>query len=385
MLRIIGSTDPATGGPIEGLLRTSHVMAGLGCRNEVVCLDRPSDPWLKGFPLPVFALGPGLGRYGYTPALRTWLRAHAADYDAAIVHGIWNYSSVGAWRGLSETRTPYAVFAHGMLDPWFRQANPLKHIAKQAYWLALEGRVLADAYAVLFTTEMERLSARGVFFGARFKERVVAYGAADAPSGGSGQTEAFRAALPALGQRPYLLFLSRIHPKKGCDILLAGYAHAAARSGMDLVIAGPDQTGLQRELVRMADRLGISARVHWPGMLSGDVKWGALRGAEAFVLPSHQENFGIAVAEALAAGTPVLISDKVNIYNEVRDGGGGMVAADTADGVADLFRRFLDLDGDARGRMRLAARRLFLERFDVRMAARDLIALADDMRRSVRR
>lgn len=381
VLRVIGSANPATGGPIEGLLRTSEIMAGMGCTNEVMCLDRPNDPWIAHFPLPVHAFGPGYGKYRYTPTFAPWLRTHARDYDAAILHGIWNYSSVGAWRALAGSQTPYAVFTHGMLDPWFRKAYPLKHAAKQVFWIAAEGRVLADARAVLFTTTQERDLARNAFLGYRYRERVVAYGTADAPEDNRRQAEAFRAAVPQLGDKRYILFLSRVHPKKGCDILLDGFRAIAERDpALHLVIAGPDMTGWRPELEARAARLGISDRVHWPGFLAGEAKWGALRGAEAFVLPSHQENFGIAVAEALACGTPVLISRRVNIADEVEESGCGLVAEDNVEGVIELLSRFLALDEAARQRMRQAARAAFLDRFDVRKTARDLVGVVEEMR-----
>ncbi len=381
ILRVIGSADPATGGPIEGLVQVSNLMAGMGCSNEMLCLDAPGDPWLADFPLPIHAVGPGLGKYRYTPKLHRWLRARAKEYDAVIIHGLWNYSSVGTWRGLAHSSTPYAVFTHGMLDPWFRRAYPAKHIAKQLFWLPFEGRVLADAQAVLFTTAQERDLARGEFFGHRYRERVIAYGTADAPDRAERQIAQFRAILPALEQRPYVLFLSRIHRKKGCDILIDGFAAIAAKYPMvDLVIAGPDQTGWRQDLEHRATALGISGRVHWPGMLTGEAKWGAFRAAQAFVLPSHQENFGIAVTEALSCSTPVLISDKVNICREVETDSCGFVAEDTKEGVTMLLDRFLLLDASGRERMRKSARQTFLTRFHAHSAARDLIRLVEEMR-----
>ena len=381
----MGSVNPETGGPIEGLLRTSEIMAKMGCTNEVLCLDSPSDPWIADFPLPVHALGPGIGKYRYIPAFHRWLRARARDYDGVILHGLWNYSSLGAWRALAETDTPYAIFVHGMMDPWHRQFSPLKHFAKQLFWLALEGRVLADAYAVLFTTKEEQDAAHNMFWGHSYRGRVVAYGTADVPDGGPAQIAKFRTVVPALGDRPYLLFLSRIHPKKGCDILLDGFqAVATKNAGLDLVVAGPDQVGWKQELIGRARNLGISDRVHWPGMLAGDMKWGALRGAEAFILPSHQENFGIAVTEALLCGTPVLISNKVNIWKDVEEAQCGIVSTDTAQGVTEMLSRFMALDADGRQRMRLAARETFLRRFDARTAARDLVNLVEEMRHAGR-
>jgi glycosyltransferase involved in cell wall biosynthesis len=220
-----------------------------------------------------------------------------------------------------------------------------------------------------------------VFFGHDYRERVVAYGTADAPDGAEHQITKFRATIPALGQRPYILFLSRIHRKKGCDILLDGFAAIAARHPMvHLVIAGPDQTGWRRSLDQQARALGLSDRLHWPGMLMGDAKWGAFRAAEAFILPSHQENFGLAVTEALSCSTPVLISDKVNICQEVANASCGFVEEDSKQGVTRLLDRFLTLDASSRERMRKSARQTFLARFEAHSAARDLINVVKEIR-----
>lgn len=104
--------------------------------------------------------------------------------------------------------------------------------------------------------------------------------------------------------------------------LRAGWAD---QPDLELVIAGPDQVGLQTKLQRQAEQLGVAARVHWPGLLTGDPKWGALRNCEAFVLPSRQENFGVVVAEALGCGRSVLISDQVNIWPEIEQERVGLV------------------------------------------------------------
>src|SRR6185369_13539161 len=130
---------------------------------------------------------------------------------------------------------------------------------------------------------------------------------------------AFFAAFPALKGRQFLLFLGRVHPKKGCDLLIRAFAKSLDKIApdMDLVMAGPDQVNWVPELKALTKRLGVDNRVHWPGMLTGALKWGAFHSADALVLPSHQENFGIAVAEAMACCTPALISDKVNIWREV--------------------------------------------------------------------
>ena len=381
ILETLASADPASGGPLEGLYRHAEVWRAKGHSCELATLDPPDAPYLTAAPIRIHALGTTrprgpapLRHYGYVPGYVAWLKAHAADYDAIIVNGLWNYSTMGARLALTGGATPYFVFSHGMMDPWFRQANPLKHAAKQAFWLFNEGPLVQGARAVLFTTEEEKVTSRRVFKPYRIREEVVGYGTSDVSGDADAQRAAFRARLPELGGRRYLLFLSRIHQKKGCDLLIEAFASAAARMpDLDLVIAGPDQVGWRRQLEAIAAAAGISRRVHWPGMLSGDVKWGAFRGCEAFILPSHQENFGVVVVEALACARPVLISNKVNIWREVADAGAGIVETDTLDGTMRLIDRFAELDAGARDAMAAAGRRLFLDRYTIDGAAATLL------------
>jgi glycosyltransferase involved in cell wall biosynthesis len=383
ILRIITSADPRTGGPIEGARRVGEIWAGQGHRQDMLTLDPPDERHLADYPGRVIPIGPPRGRglrdrYRYSPAMVPWLEAHVRDYDAIIVSGLWRYAARGAMRALAGGPVPYVVFPHGMLDPWFRRDAPLKHLGKQLSWWWAEGRLLAHARAVLFTSEEEMLRAEDAFRPYRVAGTVVKYGTTDIAGDSGAQVAAFRAAVPTLGQRRYLLFLGRLHRKKGCDLLLAAFAAVAGRDpGLDLVIAGPDQVGLVAALRADAQRAGIAARVHFPGMLGGDAKAGAYRAAEAFVLPSHQENFGIAVAEALAAGTPVLISDQVNIWREVLADRAGLVAPDTVAGTTDLLARFLALDPAERADMARHARTSFTTRFHIDRAAADLLDLIE--------
>lgn len=384
VLHVIGSVDPASGGPIEGILRSSEIWRdrNLGERH-IACLDLADDPCVAQCPLTVFAFGDKprksripWRRYGYSPRLPRWIRENARFYDAVIVNGLWNYAPFAARQALTGGKTPYFVFPHGMLDPWFRRAHPIKHLAKQTLWWFNEGPLLRGAAATLFTSEEERRLAENVFLPYRLRAEVLGYGTADVKGEAIPQMTAFRQLLPDLGDRPFLLFLSRIHPKKGCDLMIEAFATIAqAHPELDLVIAGPDPSGWRPALQRLAEQSGIHARLHWPGMLTGDAKWGAYRASEALILPSHQENFGLVVAEAMACSKPVLITRKVNIWREVEASGAGLTGNDDLAGVTELCREFLALSSAARRAMGDAARRGFEAHFKVETSAIKLAAL----------
>jgi glycosyltransferase involved in cell wall biosynthesis len=372
LLHVICSTDPESGGPIEAILRNAELLLRDGHEIQIVSLESQEEADLLKLPIPVIGVGQGIGRYRYNSRLTSWLSEHASNFDAVILNGLWNYSSLGAWRALRKLSTPYFIFTHGMLDPWFRSKYPLKHWAKQVYWTLGEGRVLHDARAVLFTCEEEMISARGVFLGHPYRECVVTFGTADPGGDAEKQKQSFAGALPALSGRKFLLYLSRIHPKKGCDLLVEAFAANVADlpSDVDLVIAGPDHLGWAKDLQALAARLGIGERVHWPGMLIGDQKWGAFRSADAVILPSHQENFGFVIAEALACAKPVLISNKVNIWREILAAKAGFVEPDTLQGTQNLIHNFYSLSPQERAQMAMDARTGFLRNFNIESNAR---------------
>lgn len=380
LLHVIGSLNPADGGPPEAVRQLAKAYAALGHTMEVACTDLPASdpsasPWLKGLSFEVHALGPGsLGRFALSPRLSRWLRSNIGRFDAAVMHGCWTWPGLALHSAALRAGVLYGIFPHGGLDPWFNQQYPLKHLKKRIFW-PFQYPVLRDAAAVFFTTEKERDLAATSFKPNQWNSLPVAYGISDPEGDPAAQIEAFYSRLPQVRNRRYLLFLSRIHEKKGCDLLLEAFARIASYAPeLDLVIAGPDQVGLQARLQQVADKKGISSRVHWPGMLSGDFKWGALRAADAFALPSHQENFGIVVVESLAAGRPVLISNQVNIWPEIQARGVGLVDDDTVDGTERLLRRWIDLPSGERSAMALQAHTTFLRNYSMKNAALTIIS-----------
>ena len=374
ILHVIGTVDPAAGGPSE-VVRVLVQFRPAGTEAEVLTLDDPRAEFLSRAGYTAHALGPVDSTYGYTPKLLPWLETNRERFDAVVVHGLWQYCTRAVHKAM-RGRVPYMVFPHGMLDPYFKRRFPLKHLKKWIYWLGFEYWVLRDAERVLFTTAAEQELAKQSFWLHRWRGETVPFGTVLPEGDPVRQLEAFYAACPQARRRRLLLFLGRIHAKKGCDMLVDAFAEATGRDPyLDLVMAGPDQQNSRAGLEERVRAAGLESRVHWPGMLLGDAKWGAFRASEAFILPSHQENFGIAVAEALACGVPVLLSDKVNIAAEIAADGAGLMEPDTADGTARLVRRWREMSAEQRATMGRCALECFYRRYDMRKGAAAVVDL----------
>lgn len=371
VLHIIASVRKESGGPVEGLTQSVIYRQSIGQYIEVVTLDSSDAEFLKDFPCKVTGIGPVMKKYGYTPKLKQWIVENVDRFDVAVIHGLWNHASVGGWQGCVKAKLPYVLFTHGMMDPWFKKNYPLKHWLKQLFWI-FQGPALKHASEVLFTSEEEKKLAQGVFWGFNYNAKVVSYAAGEAIKPSLEERNSIDLILKNIGEKPYLLYLSRIHEKKGCDLLLKAFAKLDKRSDLQLVMAGPCHNNYIDMLKKLALDLGISERVHWPGMLKQGLKAAAFEKAEAFVLTSHQENFGIAVAEALAYGKAVLISDQINIWREIEKGGAGLVAPDTVDGALFVLQRWENMTTEQKLSMSNAARSVYLKNFTVQAAAEDL-------------
>lgn len=388
ILLAIGSLNPADGGPPESMrtLADGFRLAGHAC--DIVTLDPHDAPWLKAdWPCPVTSVQPTvLGRYRYSPAFRRWAAQNVGHYDVVVVNGIFQYLGLALRAACRRQGVPYVVFTHGSLDPWFRRQFPLKHLKKWLHWPWGDYPLLRDAARVLFTTDEERDLAPQSFSLYRVRPAVVGYGTDDPPPEAPDDADTLYAAHPALRNRRYLLFLSRIDAKKGCDILLEAFGRCADLDPtLLLVMAGPDRTGLRPALEARSEQMGVGDRVVWTGPLAGATKWAAFRHAEAYVLASHTENFGIAVAEALACGTPVLISERVNIWRSVVRGGAGLAAPDTVEGTVRLLNQWNELSPAEKVQMRSRTRPLFLEQFEMGAVSRRIGAVLAECARDARK
>lgn len=375
ILHVIPSVNPHGGGTVAGLKQFIAQYASLGISAEVACCDNPNEVWLHSSDLPVIhALGPVSNNYSYTPKLLPWLRENMPRFDAVIIDGIWQYHSLAVHQASKKNNVPYFVFTHGMLGPWFKLNYPLKHLKKWLYWPWAEYWVLRKAKSVLFTCDEEKLLARESFWLYKANESVVGFGTSKPPVKKDLTDQKILSTHPELSNKRIILFVGRMHPIKGCDILIKSFSEVALLDdNIHLVMAGPDHENQISTLKKLTLQLGISHRVTWTGMLQGDAKWEVFHMAEVLCLPSHHENFGVVVAEALACGKPVLISNKVNIWREISAATAGFVANDTIEGTTRNLTQWLSLNENEYSQMSKHATECFENFFNIEMATKNLL------------
>lgn len=353
VLHVISGIDPRTGGTTTALAGLAEAQLNAGLRVSVAAthvedFESSVADHLRKVGVNVTLIGPTRTALRYHREIAPVLKRLIADADIVHIHALWEEIQHRAAVLARRLGVPYVISPHGMLDPWSLGQSRIK---KRLYMAMRLRRDLNHAAALSFTTETERqlteplnLRPPGVVetLGLNLEEFETL------PEPGT-----FRKRYPALGDRPILLFLSRIHHKKGLDLLVPAFAQVHDRDAM-LVIAGPDSDdGYQATVQDMVDKHDLADRVIFTGMLFGVERIEAMADADLFVLPSYQENFGIVVIEALAAGTPVTISDQVNLHHDVTEGDVGEVIRPNVDAVADAMNRWL---GDANRRADVSER-----------------------------
>jgi glycosyltransferase involved in cell wall biosynthesis len=367
---VISSIDARTGGPAVALGGLTRAQAAAGMSVEVLATYRTGEDLsaaeqMRGGGVEVNLVGPALGPLLRHPELAERCRTSVARADVLHVHGLWEAVQHRA-AAVARRRPgkPYVFRPCGMLDPWSLAQRRWK---KRIY---LAWRLRGDlnrAAALHYTTAAERDLAAPV--GLRARAIVEPNGVDLAEFEMLPQRGTFRRAAGLSDGQPLILFLSRLHPKKGLELLIPAFAMADVPRDTVLAVVGPDSDGYRAKVEALAKEQGVGQRVIFPGMLAGRSRIEAMVDADLFVLPSHQENFGNVVVEALAAGTPVIVSDKVNLCEDVRQGSvGAVVPLDAAALSAELGRWMGDegLRAAAAGR----ARAFVSERFDWREIAR---------------
>jgi glycosyltransferase involved in cell wall biosynthesis len=371
IVHVIGSVDPSMGGPATVVSRLAAAQAAHG--HEVTVISALSPSRRKAFRESVASV-PGIDRVRFElsdqsasptdllkPGFWRRLKSLITQANAVHLHGVWEMVLVAAARIAVKNNVPYVVRPCGMLDPWsLRQKTAKKTLAiKMVY-----AKMFAQASAFHTTSDIEARNVGGLLavLGLSVPVEVIPNGiflhdAEHAPS-----RESFDRDFPELKGKPFICFLGRLHHKKRPDLMIRGFAAVAEEyPELHLVIAGPDSGEVVR-IKRLVAELGLSDRVLIPGAVYDRKKFGLLTHAAGFCLPSEQENFGVAVAEAMACGVPVLVSDQVEIWPEIERAGAGVVFPLQVDALAESLRKVLS-NAQASAAMGVAGNRLVRQRF----------------------
>jgi len=282
----------------------------------------------------------------WNPAVKRYCRARLQNFDIVHIFGLYDFLGPAVANECCKRKIPYLLEPIGMFVPIVRNLR-----LKQIYHSLFGRRLFADARAVIATSEQElqELKEGGVP-----REKIFLRWNGVEPPAAWPERGAFRNAQGISPDAKVVLFLGRLSAKKSPDLLLQAFSSLLERLGekeLLLVYVGPDEAGMKAKLERLAARLGAGSRVRFTGPLFGEAKWAAYRDADLFVLPSQNENFGNTAAEAAAAGTPVIVTDRCGIAPLFSDGG-GLIVEHEAGALTEALRNVL---GDSDFHARLAA------------------------------
>jgi glycosyltransferase involved in cell wall biosynthesis len=392
ILHVIPAVAPRYGGPSQAIFTMCRALQAQGV--EVLIATTNADGSVE---LPV-TLGEKIV-YRDTPAiffdrqwsealkysrpLALWLERNIKNFDLAHIHAVFSHACVSAARACGKNGVPYVVRPLGTLDPWSLKQ---KNVRKRLFWHLGVKQMLTGAAAIHYTSDEEKRLAET---GLGLSGGIVIPNGLDLgfvnEKGQKGQRAALDTAWPAepfdapqseIGRTPYVLALSRIHPKKGFELLIESFAMLRKQrrfSDWSLVFAGAGDEEYINRLKGLARQRGLNGVAQFIGWLDGDRKYAALKGASLLAMPSYQENFGISLIEAMACGVPVLVSPHVNLAPDIERACAGWIAELSQEKLAGVLAEALD-NVEERKRRGAKARAL-AQTFAAPLIAKNLVNL----------
>lgn len=371
VLHVISTLAPSSGGPTLVLHDLASAQIQIGHEVAVVTTNRgnpvrealPDNFFRSFFPpeVELFVFPTLSASLLFSPEMGGWLRRSVASFDIVHIHGLYRFPPTYAARQARRQGVPYIIMPHGSLDPYMHDRSSagnfrLKHLYERLF----DVPNLHAAGAIHYTTEEERRRA------SYLKLRAPSFVVPNGLEWGRFQTLPARGGMRSrleLGEEPLVLFLGRLHFKKGLDLLIPAFDMLRRRvPDVRLSVVGPENDDYGRKVRGWVRERGLRKAVHFIGPLYGDDVVQAYVDADVFVLPSYTENFGMTVIEAMACGVPVVISDQVNIHPEVKRAGAGIVTPLDPQEIAKALFTLLE-ERKLREKMGRAGRRLVQKRY----------------------
>jgi glycosyltransferase involved in cell wall biosynthesis len=386
ILHVIPSVSPARGGTSRAVLDMVRALRDSGIDAEIATTNDDGDALLDvqlgkltrydGIPTYFFPrFSPPLAalrEFAFSGAFTTWLFRHITEYDSIHVHAIFSYTST-VTMAISRLRgIPYIVTPHGMLCKWSLDQGGRK---KQTYLKSIERANLDRARAIHLTCEQEREDVIALNFKA--ETFILPLGLTDVPTEVPNAANLLRQNLNCPADEPIILFLARLHYKKGLDYLIPALGKLREQR-FTFVLAGNGTPEYEAHIQSLLKIAGIEDRTRMVGFIEGTQKDLLLQGADLFALTSHSENFGIAVLEALVVGTPVLLTPGVGLSTVVRERELGYVAELNIEAITEALDRYLTDPTQAK-QMGIRARQFTIDNYNWDKIAADLIQVYQKM------
>ena len=372
ILHITPSINPASGGVIESIILKNILYKELKIHCEIACLDNLSKKFLldKRLPLVNFlgiSKNPIINYFNFNK----WLNRNIKNYDLIIYDGIWQLTNYALWKIAKKHNVKYHIATHGMLDPWFNR-DTLKYLKKIIFWWLIQYKVLRDAQSVIFTSNEEaRLASKANFFPYKLEKSIISIPMQGNPYINNKKNNSFLKRFPKLKKKRILLYLGRIHQKKGLDILLKAFKKFSFNKKLHLVIAGQKKKKYVHKIIQLIDILELKNHITFTGALYGKLKWDAYYASEIFCLPTHQENFGITIVESLSSKRPVITTNKTNIWKHIKNYKAGFVGNDNIAGLQKNIKKWLSLDKKEYDKMCVNSFKCFKQKFSVAAVKKD--------------
>jgi len=370
ILHVIQCLSPRYGGPVSVLKALAAHQSAAGHVIDILTTNqdvpggilRPAGAdWFSDPAVPVRFCRSQLHAVNLSIELAAYLHHHIRTFDILHIHGLYRFPAAYAGRIARRKSIPYLVSPHGALDPYLYQRSDTNLFLKRLWERLFDLPNLDAASGIHFTAEDERRQAS--FLGLKAPSFVVANGIDWREFQTLPDVGPFRRD-HGIGEHPLVLFLGRLHHKKGLDLLIPAFRQVRrAMPHARLAIVGlASDAAYQRQVDGWIRAQGLADAVHRVPFVQGRALLQAYVDADVFVLPSYTENFGMTVVESLACKTPVVISNRVNIHHEISDAGAGIVTDCDSGAVANALIELLN-DGALRRHMGENGRRLVRTRF----------------------
>lgn len=331
ILHVVPSIAKEEGGPSKAVIEMCKEQNKQGIKSDILTTHKNNKRKVKN--QKVYSFKSYLG-YKYSPKLKKWLKNNISGYDLLHIHTVFCYTTYLAAKQARRTNTPYIIRTIGQLYPWCLNQKKLK---KKIYLELIERKNLENASLLHFTTEDEKEN-MGINIendsyilplGIKKTEKI--------------RKEKFNELFPKLKDKKIILFLSRIHPKKGLDLSISSLERILKnKKEWVLVIAGDGPKRYVKKIKNLVEKLDLVEKVKFTGFVGGDKKQALLQNSEIFILPSHSENFGISVIEAMQSGTTVATSNNVGVYKDIKKENAGEVFSLDEKEIRESIRKLIN-------------------------------------------